>query len=121
MLRAVLRLRGKKSDVLIVNASTKGLSLTAEHSPPRGEIVEVMINGLVLVGLVRWNRGNRFGVALQERINPALLSQGIVRTQTSGVQQAHAAETWSKRDLAFIAAGAAAALAFLFLAVRMWL
>lgn len=121
MLRAVLRLRGQNSGVYIVDASSKGLSLTADHAPPRGEIVEVMVNGLVLVGLVRWNRGNRFGVALQERINPALLSQGIVRTQGSTSQQAQVAEAWSTSDLAFIAAGAAAALAFLFVAVRMWL
>lgn len=121
MLRAVLRLRGKNSGVYIVDASSKGLSLTADHAPARGEIVEVMVNGLVLVGLVRWNRGNRFGVALQERINPALLSQGIVRTQSSGSQQAQVAEAWSASDWAFIAAGAAAAMAFLFVAVRMWL
>lgn len=73
-----MRVRGKEGEheAIVLDASTRGLQVRTVHPPARGEYVELLVCGQWLVGTVRWNAANRFGVSLRERISvPVLLAQ----------------------------------------------
>lgn len=123
MLRARLRNQDGTCDAQIVDASSRGLSMTSQQVPARGEIVEVVLDRTVLIGQVRWCRGNRFGVVLQQRIDVSSLHSGVIRTLPSaGDTVSHApAQRFALTDILFFAAGILAAAAFLFQAYRNWM
>ncbi len=97
--------------------------MTASRVPPRGEIVEVLLGRGVMVGQVRWSRGERFGVVLQNRIDVSALRSGEVIALGSGraSPSGTGAGEWSRNDILFVAAAVLAGSVFLFQAVRLLL
>jgi hypothetical protein len=123
VLKARLRVRGTDCEAQILDASSRGLSMTAARIPPRGEIVEVMLGRSVMAGQVRWSRANRFGVVLHERIDLAALHRGVIAPQ-SGLRSAQSAapvQGFATHDKLFLAAAALAAVVFLIHAARTWI
>ncbi|MDE2436799.1 MAG: hypothetical protein KGM49_11115 [Sphingomonadales bacterium] len=127
-MRAHLRVRGKDCNASILDASSRGLSMSAERVPPRGEIVEVVLARSVLVGQVRWTRADQFGVILQDRIDVAALRQGQVApqagTRASAARAGNASGSHQKfalHDVLFLAACALGGVVFLVQAFRTWI
>lgn len=63
-------------EVCVVDVSTRGLLLSADEPPPRGEFVDLNIGGHNIVGQVAWSGPRRFGVRLRERISVIGLISG---------------------------------------------
>ena len=122
VLNARLRIRGATCEARICDASSRGLSMTAAQSPPRGEIVEVVVGRTVLVGQVRWSRASRFGVVLQDRIDVAALRHGALVSQssTARAQAAQPAQGFAFHDKLFLWACVLAGAVFLIHALRNW-
>ena len=123
MMRARLRDCGGDRDAQIQDASSRGLLMSAAQAPSRGEIVEVFVGSTVLVGQVRWNRGNRFGVVLQDRIDVAALQRGgpAVQSRRSSAHSDEAEEGWALSDVLFFAAcGLACAVFLLYIARKVF-
>ena len=74
--RARLRGSGPERDACVVNVSSRGLAVTADNPPRRGEIVEVVVGDNRLVGEVKWSDVRRFGMILRERISVISLISG---------------------------------------------
>ncbi|MFM5884590.1 MAG: PilZ domain-containing protein [Novosphingobium sp.] len=120
---ARVRWRAGEHDARLVDASSRGLSMTASRVPPRGEIVEVVLGRAVLVGQVRWSRADRFGVVLQDRIDVEALRSGAL-VQKSGFRPAGAAEParqFAFHDKLFLAACALAGIVFMIHAFSKWI
>jgi hypothetical protein len=80
LLRATLRdSRGRESEVLVRNVSASGLGATTKDTPPaRGERVSIDLAPLgLIVGEVRWTKGNGFGLALDHSIDVATLGAAL--------------------------------------------
>lgn len=122
VMRARVRSRAGERDAQLVDASSRGLSMTASVAPPRGEIVEVVLGRAVLVGQVRWSRDNRFGVVLQDRIDVVALRSGTLVQQGGfrSAQPAEPAQQFAFHDKLFLAACALAGVAFAIHALRNW-
>jgi len=65
------RMRGEASwaDVTLRNVSIKGLMAETDQPPDRGAYVEIRRGGAILVGVVVWSKGSRFGVSLSEQVD----------------------------------------------------
>lgn len=74
-IRIRLRSETEEHEAIVLDASTRGLLAMMPHPPARGEYVELYVAGQWMIGRVRWHGPDRFGVALQERIDvPALIA-----------------------------------------------
>ncbi|GAA0270830.1 hypothetical protein GCM10009127_08720 [Alteraurantiacibacter aestuarii] len=73
------RLRGESewTDVQIKDLSARGLMAESEHPPPRGHYIEIRRHNHILIGVVAWSKGNRFGVALAEETDIESLISGV--------------------------------------------
>jgi hypothetical protein len=76
LVKARIRDGGAERDVCILDISTRGMLATTSRPPARGEYVELLVGGHMLVGQVKWSGERRFGLALRERISIAALVAG---------------------------------------------
>ncbi len=66
-------------DACIRNVSSRGLMLQIEDAPPKGSFIEIRRQNVVIVGQVRWSRGDCCGLRSQDRIPVAeLMTNGAV-------------------------------------------
>jgi hypothetical protein len=63
-----------------LDISTRGLLAITARPPTRGEFVELIVGGQMLVGQVKWAGERRFGIVLRERISVAALVSGDKRS-----------------------------------------
>lgn len=74
-IRARVRTDRGWGDVLIGNASSRGLMLQTPTPPARQSYIEVRHQTVVIVGRVVWTQGSQCGVRTQDRVDiPALLA-----------------------------------------------
>lgn len=108
-----IRGRGRTTArAVILDASAKGLLMYAQTPPPRGEVAEIILGRQVLMGEVRWIKGNEFGVGLRERLDVDALVRGAnapitVQPRTARQDEPQQAETV---DYLWLAVGALASL-----------
>lgn len=76
LIRAGLRWDDEIREACILDASTRGLLMTAAMPPPRGAFVEVLVGHHVAIGHVKWSSTRRFGIALRDRISVVALLSG---------------------------------------------
>lgn len=76
LIKARIRDGSAERDICILDVSTRGLLATTARPPTRGEFVELLIGGHMVVGHVKWASARRFGIALRERISIAALIAG---------------------------------------------
>ncbi len=103
--------------------SARGMLMSATTAPQRGEIVEVVLGGQVVVGQVRWALGRNFGIGLNERLNVPGVLQGkggpVIASRAPAAQTSEA----GKMDLSdyglFVLAGLTS-LVFLVYALKTW-
>lgn len=121
-----IRTKGPSRHATLLDASSRGMLLSAQHAPERGEIIEISIDGQVVIGQVSWSKAPRFGVTLRERLNPTALATG----RGEAVRKIEAprrdpAEARDPRqgisDHLFLIGAAVASLGFLIYAIRAWL
>ncbi|MFC0588143.1 PilZ domain-containing protein [Novosphingobium aquiterrae] len=119
---ARVRWRAGEHDARLIDASSRGLSMTASRVPPRGEIVEVVLGRAVLVGQVRWNRADRFGVVLQDRLDVEALRSGtlVQRSAFGAAKSAEPAKQFAFHDKLFLAACGLAGVVFMIRALLNW-
>lgn len=126
MRRVRIRIGRAERDATILDASSRGLLMTAAQPPERGEIIEVQIANQVVVGQVTWSRPPQFGVTLRERLDAAGLAAGragVVREVQPVVSRTtrHApAANESISDKWFLIGAAVASIGFLAIALRSW-
>lgn len=124
MRRVRMRIRRVEYDATILDASSRGLLMTAAQPPARGEIVEVMIDSQVVIGQVTWSRPPQFGVALRERLDASGLAAGragVVREVKPAARQAEVYEPPANQGMSdhwFLIGSAVASLGFLAIAFR---
>lgn len=127
MRRVRIRIGRDERDATILDASSRGLLMTAAQPPQRGEIIEVQIGNQVVVGQVSWSRPPQFGVTLRERLDAAGLAAGragVVREVQPAVSRTtrHApAANESISDKWFLIGAAVASIGFLAIAFRAWI
>ncbi|MGE3690140.1 MAG: PilZ domain-containing protein [Novosphingobium sp.] len=108
----------------ILDATSRGMLMSSDQPPRRGDVVEIFCGSNVMVGQVRWQRGDRFGVLLGERIDVRGLVQGRQGSLSVAEQRRIEAErvaalkfqearTVRPYDLAFIAIAMVASIGFL--------
>jgi len=75
--------------IVVRNLSERGLGVTCKGGPPaRGETVLVTLPGTPeLEGVVRWSRGNAFGVELNGMVDAGQLAAAI-RTEIARMKEA---------------------------------
>lgn len=69
LLRARMRAGGPKVDICIRDLSTRGMLVQSAAPPPRGTYVEIVCDGLPIVGKVVWSGDRRFGVATRDAMD----------------------------------------------------
>ena len=76
MIRATMRDGRGAHEIAILDLSVRGVLATCGKPPERGDFVDLNINRQVIAGQVKWVRGQRFGIALRERIDVAAVLEG---------------------------------------------
>jgi hypothetical protein len=92
MIRARLRGAGPERDACILDVSSRGLAVTADNPPQRGDFVELEIGEHKLVGQVKWSGMRRFGLVLRQRISAVALISGdsdAITLQESAAARKH--------------------------------
>lgn len=98
-MRAPMRDSIGERDISILDVSSRGLLATAQQPPRRGEFIELQIGRTWLAGHIRWVAGQKFGLALQERINVTNVvggAQNQVRLRRNVAPQPQAQGLWGK-------------------------
>jgi hypothetical protein len=124
--RVRLRGSGPEIDAQVLDASSRGMLLSAAEPVRHGEIVEVLQGSQVLVGQVRWTRGNQFGVKLGDRIDVQAFLAGrggeMAAARPVPAAAAARAETVEESGFAYnfvyFSAAAIASIGFLAVAVQ---
>jgi PilZ domain len=123
--RMRVRGRGPEIEAQVLDASSRGMLLAAANPPQHGEIVELAVGGQVLVGQVRWARGNQFGVKLGDRIDARAVAAGrgvpvLSRpvTTAAAAESEPVEETGLAYNFVFFAAAAVASVGFLLTALN---
>lgn len=72
------RLRGEREwvDLSIRDLSERGLMAETDKPPPRGHYVEIRRQGHILIGVVVWSKGKRFGASLADSTDIDALISG---------------------------------------------
>ncbi|MCH7627959.1 MULTISPECIES: PilZ domain-containing protein [Novosphingobium] len=86
IIRAMLALPdGEQRDVIVRNLSTCGLGATCRSlAPMKGEHVTIHLPGEVAAhGVVRWVKGQAFGVALDQDLDIAVIEGALQRRITT--------------------------------------
>lgn len=78
---------GEPARVHLLNISTGGALVYAEHVPAVGEQVQLACGVPLGAARVQWSSGRRFGVAFAEPIGPAKI-EAVIRTQEAMVEAA---------------------------------
>lgn len=84
MVRARLRTGATWHDVLIMNASSRGVMITTDAALRQGGYVEIRKGvDLVIVGRMVWLRGRKAGLRTQDRLDVAALAgmRGMARQE----------------------------------------
>lgn len=130
-LAAQMRTERGWSDIIIRNVSSGGFMAQCPVPPRRGHYVEVWRGEICMIGYVVWSSGSRFGARSQAKIDiPALIARcatalpgterrGRARSPRATPPSLQAQASRSRhlgRSLEFVALGATAAAAALFLA-----
>lgn len=124
MMRVRLRCSGNTFEAGIRNVSPRGISVVTTNPMERGEIVEFFVDRQVLVGQVKWSRGNLVGVVLRDRINVAAFTQrqgGPIKVENKSAGQKEEVAKPALVDHLYVIAAGMGALAFLTYAVKVWL
>lgn len=74
LIEAEIRDGGSWAKVLICNISQRGMMLRGDRLPERDSHVEIRSMAVVVIGQVRWRRGNLCGLRLHEAVDISMLS-----------------------------------------------
>lgn len=87
---------GEERDVIVRNLSEFGLGLTSRSAAPqKGETVITKLPGDVHVhGTIRWVKGQAFGIALDDRLDPAAVEEALQRRTSAPAEAA----SWTIED-----------------------
>jgi PilZ domain len=115
---------GPKRHATLLDASSRGMLLSAQFAPERGEVIEVTIDNQVVIGKVSWSRQPQFGVALRERLDPVALATGrgqaVKQIAAPRAQDYEPDPRQGISDHLFLIGAGVASLGFLIYALRAW-
>ena len=75
LLTARMEFADGEREVHLLNLSPTGAKLDCERAPTSGDVVTLLCGGSSVPGKVAWVAENRFGMAFDHPIDPALLIQ----------------------------------------------
>lgn len=69
LIRAHMRCGGPKIPICIRDVSPRGMLLQANEPPPPGTYIEIVQDGLAVVGKIIWTKDRRFGISTRDVID----------------------------------------------------
>lgn len=98
MMQGTMRDSRGLRNVRIADLSPRGLLVICDQPPPRGEIVDITLNGHHIVSEARWSIGRRSGLRSSQRIDVQAIFSGRkaqARRKAIKIEPSNESAKWS--------------------------